>query len=278
MKLKMIKFSVLFLVVIVCCTACNGTVTRNIRHAGFSIANTFACDGFFPTSKEDTSYTKIRYFTGGHMIDETGRIYEVSTGQPYENNQNCKEANTSVVVSAILDSTIVRGADNKFYYLNSQNNVASYTEVPETDNSYDMYNLLLSPNDVVKVITANSSTGLFYILKNDGNVYGYVVGKADRNSPPAVTSIMTVYNKNDFGSSIVDFNYAGDSLSTFVKTEQKTFRMKITNEKECKKYADVQCNFEMQEDTLFDDYKDKIIMYNGYNLLTSYGQMFNVAS
>ena len=54
--------------------------------------------------------------------------------------------------------------------------------------------------------------------------------------------------------------------------------MKITNEKECKKYADVQCNFEMQEDTLFDDYKDKIIMYNGYNLLTSYGQMFNVAS
>jgi hypothetical protein len=34
----------------------------------------------------------------------------------------------------------------------------------------------------------------------------------------------------------------------------------------------------MQEDPVYETYKDKIIVYNGATLITTYGKMFSVAS
>ena len=82
----------------------------------------------------------------------------------------------------------------------------------------------------------------------------------------------------DYEGRIIDFNYAGDSLASFVKTDNKVFRMRIKNMDECSKYADIQCQFEIQEDPLFEEYKDRIITYNGSTLITDYHMMFNVAS
>ena len=70
---KVFKYSFLF-VVILLCTACNGSITRDIRHAGFSISNKFVCDWFFPQDKEDTSYRRIRYLTENHLIDKDGIV------------------------------------------------------------------------------------------------------------------------------------------------------------------------------------------------------------
>lgn len=276
--MKKIKFVILAVLILVCCSACNGTITREIRHAGFSMGDTFTCDNFYPKEKEDTNYEKIKYFTGSHLINSEGKIYELSLGQKFANDQNCKVSDTNIVVKAIFDDKIVKGTDNKYYYLVGSNDVSSYSVIPETDNSYLIYDLLLKADDVIKVITANSSTGLYYVLKDDGNIYGYTISKKDYNSLPTVTSTTVAYSKNDYGAKIIDFNYAGESLNTFLRTDEKIFRMKITNSEECNKYADIKCNFQMLEDEIFNTYKDVIISYNGNTLITNYKQMFTVAN
>ena len=266
------------LFVLIFCTACNGSVTRDIRHAGFSIGGTFVCDDFYPKDKDDTSYDRIRYFLGSHLINENGEIYELSLSRPFTGGQNCRRASTDILVKAIFDNKIIKAADGKYYYLLAQNNIPAYTEVPLTDNSYSIYDILLKEEDVVKVVTADSSTGVFYVLKLDGNVYAYRIMAADRQSPPQLVSVQIVYDKTAYSGSIVDFNYAGDSLGTFLKTDEKLFRMRVINFDECSKYADVTCKFEMQEAPIYEKYRDRIITYNGTNLITDYKQIFNVAS
>ena len=276
MNKKVLRLSVLFIFVVFICTACNGTITRNIRHAGFNVGGSFECSNFYPKDKEDTSYDRIRYFTDSRLIDEDGIIYEISLGQKFVNNQNCKKANTDIVVKAIMDNHIIKGTDDKYYYLVGQSDVSSYSEVLETDNSYEIYDLLLKQNDVVKVMTANSSIGQYFVLKNDGNVLSYIISKEERDSPAKVTSIKKVYDKNDYDSAIVDFNYAGESINTFIKTEKSVYRLMITNSDKCKKYADIPCRFKMKKDPIFDEYRENIIMFNGSSLLTNYKQMFTI--
>ena len=275
---KYFKVGLLMIFVLVMCTGCNGNVTRDIRHAGFAIGQTIKCDAFFPENKDDVYYEKMRYFTGNHIINTDGKIYEVSLSQTFTNGQHCKEADTYIRVNAIMDNQIVKTVDGRYYYLFSQNNVPSYTEVPPTDNSYAIYDILLKDSDVVKVVTADSSTGLYYTLKEDGNVYGSIISSTDRNSPPKLLSTQIVYSQVDYEGPIVDFNYAGNSLNTFVLTSDKLYRMKITNGLDCTKYADLNCEFKMTEDPIYEQYKDRIIAYNGAVLITDYKQMFTVAS
>lgn len=274
--MKKTKLLFVLLGSIILCTACDGDVTRDIRHDGFSYGNEFSCKYFFPADKEDTSYLKIKYLTSSSIIDTSGKIYEVSLGQTYANDQNCKKADTNITVKAIMDESIIKGTDNKYYYLTSQNNVTQYSEVTATDNSYYIYDLLLKGDDVIKVVTGDSSTGLYYVLKTDGNVYGYIVTQADRNSPPAITSSTIAYNQEDYGGKIIDFNYAGNSTNTFVKTNNKIYRMYVSNGENCSKYADVTCTYEMKEDKTLNEYSDRIIVYNGNTLITDYHRIFTV--
>ena len=258
-------------------SACNGTITRELRHDGFNVGSTFTCENFIPT-KKDALADQIKYLTNTHIISASGNIYEVSLGQPYANKENCKVADTNLKVKAIFDNNIIKAEDNKYYYLNSKNNVSAYTEVPETDNSYELYNLLLEDEDTIKVVTANNSTGEYYVLKTDGNVYSYTLSKADRNTPLQVTSIVTVYSTSEYGSNIIDFQYAGNNLGTYIRTNDKVFRMRSTNYEECSKYADIACTYNISEDTVLMEYQDNIVTFNGSTLITNYGQVFTVAN
>ena len=271
MKKRVVLFSLLFIMVFLC-SACNGTVTRDLRHSGFSVGSKFICDGFYPGG--DSLYKRVIYLTDNKIIDNNGSIYEVSLGQLYENKQNCKKAKTDIVVKAIFDNKIVKGNDNKYYYLDGSNNVESYSLVLETDNSYELYNMLLKDDDVVKVITADGSKGVYYILKSDGNVYSYTINKDGYNSPLKVTSKSVVYDENNFVSKIIDFNYAGNSTNTYIKTEDSIYRMKAINYDKCSKYADVSCIYKMEKDEVLTKYKDKIIAYNGRIVITDYKQVF----
>ena len=92
-----------------------------------------------------------------------------------------------------------------------------------------------------------------------------------------VKEMSIVYSGIQYGE-IIDYNFAGDNLSTFIKTKDKVYRMRITNSEECNKYADVKCTYEMSEDPIFETYKDVIISYNGSMLITNYKREFTVAS
>ena len=276
MKRRVIKISLLIVVVLLC-TACNGNVTRDIRHSGFTVGNKFICDMVYPENKNDTLYKKIKYMTGTNIIDDNGYIYEVSLSQVYENKQNCKKANTDIIVKAIYDNKIVKATDNKYYYLVSDNSVSKYSLVPETDNSYELYKLLLGEDSIVKVGTADSSRGIYYVLKNDGNMYSYTVNRADYNSPLRIVSRTSIYN-DIADSRIINFNYAGEySSATYIETENSIYRMIATNYDSCSKYADVTCTYEMKKDELLGKHKDRIIVYNGSMVITDYQQIFNAS-
>jgi len=278
MRNKLFQIGIIILLLLVCCTGCDGNVTRDIRHAGFAVGGKFVCNPFYAEKKDEVAREKILYFTGSHLINTDGKIYELSLSQTYANGQNCKEADTSIRVKAIFDNKIVKASDGRYYYLVAQNNIPSYTEVPTTDNSYLIYDILLREEDVVKVITADNSIGLYYVLKVDGNIYGNIVNSQDRNTPPRLVSTQIVYDMTDYEGRIIDFGYAGNSLNSFVKTEDKIFRMRMKNPEECLKFADIECQFEMREDPIFEEYKDRIISFNGATLITDYKMMFTVAS
>lgn len=272
------KKRVFLILVVIICTACNGNITRDIRHAGFSVGEKFQCSYFYPNGKNDTGYKKVRYLTNTNIIDEDGYIYEISLGQVYSNKENCKKALTDINVKAIYDDKIIKGSNNKYYYLVGENSVASYSEVLNTDNSYELYDILLKGNDVVKVVTANSNSGVYYMLKTDGNVYKTIVNRENYNSPLKVVSSDIVYNKNNYDSNIIDFNYKGESSATYIRTNNRVYRMLVSNSSDCTKYADVKCKYAMKEDSIFEKYNDKIIAYNGNVLITDYKQVFNLSN
>lgn len=268
-------FGLIIVLVLIFCSACKGDVTRALRHDGFSYGDEFVCDVFFPKDKEDTTYERIKYLTTSHIINDKGKIYEISLGQKYSNDSNCKPADTNIEVVSIFDDSIVKATDGKFYYLSTSNSSISYTEVTPEDRSYLVYELLLNPEGTIKVKTVDDSTGLYYVLKSDGNVYGFTVTQNDRKTPPSVSNIIVVYNKNNYDGDIIDFNYEGDKSTTFVRTNNKIYKMIAENADECKKYADVACNYKMKESDSYNKYKDYYLAYNGYMVITTYGRVFN---
>ena len=269
------KLYIVLIVIILFCTGCDGTMTRDIRHAGFILNSEFTCSEFYPQDKDDLYYKKIKYFTSSHVIDEDGKIYELSLSKKYSDGQNCKEVYTSLRVQAIMDNKIIKAQDNKYYYLTAENNNPSYSEVPQTDNSYATYDLLLKSSDIVKVESVSGNSGVYYVLKSDGNVYEVIISTQDRNTPPRIISNRIVYNRMDYGELIVDFNYFGDSIYTFVKTQGKVFRMMVQNPEDCQ-YPDIPCDYQMEEDELFNKYGNRIIVFNGSTLITDYKKVFSL--
>ena len=106
---------------------------------------------------------------------------------------------------------------------------AVYSEITTSDENYSLYDLLLKPDDILKVVSGKSDNNnqSYYVLKKNGNVYNYTITKADRNTPPVITNTTIFYSQGDFGGQIIDFNYAGDSTSTYVKTNNKIYRMYV---------------------------------------------------
>ncbi len=261
-------------------TGCDGNVTRDIRHAGFALSgNEFACSTLMPIDDETPAQETIMYSDGSFAITESGRLYELSLQQPYSNEENCRKISFSVDIIAYMDNKILKGIDNKYYYAPGSSNQPALSEVTTADSEYQIYNLLLSSPTVKKVMTVNTGQGIYYVLEDDGTVYEYTLVQQDNASPYQIQSKIPVYSSSEYGN-IIDFNYAGDSTTTYIKTENEIYRMKATNEEECTKYADVACNYKMKKDeTLTKYYKEepKILYYGPSILITTYGKEFTPA-
>lgn len=273
------EFKVLGLIVflsLVCvgCGLINADTTRDIRHAGFALSGAeFECKDLLPSND---GYKKIKWLTGNYAITTDGAIYLLSLSQKYSNDQNCMVSPFTKGVVSMFDGKIIKGADKKLYYLEASGESAAFSAVPTSDSNYSIYNLILGDENVIKVITVDQDKGTYYVLKNDGNVYNYVVSKSGNSVKVISTSI--VYRKSEYGSDIIDFNYAGKTSSTFVRTDTQMFRMIAQNKEECTKYADIACNYEMELDSGLSKHNDKILGYSGSLLITTYGKEFNVTA
>lgn len=272
--MKKIKYIVLFLFVLICC-GCSykyASTTRSIRHSGFTLASSkFKCDTLF---SKDQVLDPVKFYAGTYLITENGNLFETSLNKLYSNNMNCRKADIPVKVSAVYGANIVKGVDNKFYYLNASEGIPLYAEVPQTDDEYNLYKILLGESSILKAICVNSKSGIYYVLKTDGNVYQFNISKNNQNYN--LDSVIKIYSSEDYGGRIVDFNYNGSSSTTFIKTETTFFRMLIENSEECYKYADVSCKYKMDIDRgLTDSYK-RILAYNGSSLLSTYSKIFTV--
>ena len=272
---KIFKISFVFILILLC-TACNGNITREIRHDDFSMEGQFICKNYYPSSRDDNDYNKIKYFLGNYFIDTNGLLYEVSLGQKYSNEENCKQSEFLYTIDGVFNSSVVRTTANGYFSLVDGNGVSKYAQIDSSNEKIGLYDILLGDHSVLKVVSVDENAGKYYVLKDDGNVWEYVVLK-DNNGPYYLASTNIVFDKNKYDSDIIDFNYAGNDLSTYLTTSNKIYRMSYTNKDACMKYADIDCTYELREDLVLSKYKDIIIGYNGNTLITSYKQVFSVS-
>lgn len=275
---KKIAIGITSLGLVLLLTGCDGNVTRDIRHAGYNLtSNTFSCEDIVVESNENVILDKISYLNSSFALTEKGHLYEISLSQPYSNNQNCKKIAFSQKVIALMDGSILKGEDKKLYYSPGTSNATPLTEVTINDNSYQIYNLLLSSDAVKKVVTVNQNQGLYYVLETDGNVYSYKLARAGYNSPYTLAERKIVYAKEKYGT-IIDFNYSeSNQKEIYIKSATELYRMKASNEKECTKYADVTCNYSLQKDEALSEYlNDKILYHGSTMIITTYGKEFTI--
>ena len=276
--MKKIFYFILMIVLCFCVTGCKGDITRTIRHAGFNLSDAdFVCD-YFVSEDENSFYSKkMTFLDSNFIVDEDGKVYDMSLSKVYSNNQNCRVSNFSIPIVAILDNTIGMGSDLKYYYMNANNSVSAYSEVGVSDSSYGLYDVLFKIPLVVKIVTVDQSSGIYYLLKNDGNIYKYVITRSDSQSPFSIVSSEVIYSKENFGF-ITDFNYSNNAIATtYILSDEKFYRMVMTNKDECSKYADVECRFELKNDLDLLEQRKYIVGYNGSLLITNYGKIFTVA-
>ncbi len=278
MKKKSLLLLVIIFIFCFMCTGCNGSITRGIRHTGFTLSDSeFVCS--LLVSKNSNVYSeKIKYMTSDKAITESGKVYDISLGQSYSNEQNCKESNFTKKVDAIIDDNVVKGADGSYYYLNSSNSSSNneYSKVTENDQAYSIYNILFSDSAIEKVVTVDSNAGIYFALKSDGNIHKLIITRSDSRAPYTLSSSEIVYSKGVYGK-IIDFNYDPNNTTTYIYTTDSIYRMLKTNKDECDKYADVECNYELKEDSDLMKYEDYILGYNGQTLITTYGKVFTVS-
>ncbi len=282
--MKKIGFILSISVFILILTGCNGTVTKDLRHDGYNLSQEkFVCSALMPKNENEAAPNKIYYMNGTMAITTTGDIYELSFGQKYSNDENCRKAGSGIKVKTLMNEDIVKADDGNFYTITNNNGKGAYKVIPETDDSYDLYRILLTSDDVKRVVSGND--GVYYVLFEDGNVYKYIINKPKNDSYTEnqenkdqyiIQGKSIVYSEEKYGK-IVDFNIDSNTPSkTYLKTKNKVYRMKATNEKKCNKYADVECDYKLKKDKVVNKYyKDKILYYGPSIIITTYGRIFN---
>lgn len=281
--MKKIKVILLLVISSLFLTACTGDITRTIRKAGYSVSSTdYKCPLLTPgkNKEEGKDYERIKFISNSYAISTNGNVYELSFGGLFSNNMNCRKA-TKVQASAIMDNSVIRDKDGKYYYLKSEGNGSlPYQEVTRDDKNYQLYNMILNDESVIKVSTINANAYNYYILKTDGNIYNYIFEEVgERNKTLKFRSASIIYAKSRFNNSpIIDFDYRGDSTSTYFRTEKEIYRNTITNSEECNKYVDVPCTFELKKDEKLTEYQDHYLGFGGSIIITDYGKVFTIGS
>lgn len=99
---KIIRICIFVIGIVFLCTGCDGNVTRDIRHTGYTLnGDSFKCENFsFKNEATGEMVNKIRYLTSTHIIGEDGKVFEISLSKKYLDGQNCYDIGSKVYVQA----------------------------------------------------------------------------------------------------------------------------------------------------------------------------------
>ena len=278
--IKFKKLGVFFLIISITfiCSGCDmkyGKIIREIRHDGFNIVDRkFQCSAIDPL---DPNHEEIKFYSNNYAVTSLGRVYQLSFDKIFSNQTNCMLTNLSKPVNAIFDGQVFRTEDGMIYTFAFNNGKMEFFQLTADNKNFGIYNIILSDKNVVKVLTVDAKNNIYYVLKNDGNVYSYMLSQVN-DKQYGIAGINIIYNKNNFGGRITDFNYAGNSPLTYVRTENQIYRIKVTNGEQCTMYADIPCKYEMKLDETLSLYQDQIWIFNGTSLVTKFGKNFAAAS
>ena len=263
--------------IIIICTGCDGNATRTIRKSGFVVSgNKFVCNtltGVNSMFSDKKQVEKIKFLDQDVAISENGNVYELFFNGLFSNKMNCKKVMSGVKITSMIDNEVLRDVDGKYYYLNSNDNTIKFSEVQVEDDKLAIYNSILGDGHVVKAMVANANINSYYVLRDDGNIYNYVV-KLNDNTKRYVVNSKIVHKQSEFDGKIIDFKDYGESSNTYFRTNKSIYRMINTNANECNKFVDVTCKYKLGQDKSLTKIENRIIGYGGNILITDYGKVF----
>lgn len=196
----------------------------------------------------------VKYSFGDYFLTNDNDLYFLNTVQLYSNNENClKINNESKIVKRIGEYFL--DENNKVYFLKTHDSL----EIVNVDGMHKgVYELLLDNN----VINAYVNV----ILKTDGKLYKLKSGLSHYNKIDELTLYKEINDEKilefgNYGSIRIKYEtYSLDISGTYIKTDKAFYISTITN-KECLKYADIECKYDFEKnEELTSKYNDIVII------------------
>ena len=223
----------------------NDSFLEELKDKGFSDLNEkFVCDAIKRNS--DLIMSTREY----SVIAIDGEVYNISFNTKFENDQNCEKRGFETKITSHLDNIVI-GENGKYY---------------------SVYENLLEKNDVkfnydVKDVVQKVDN---YILKKDGNIYyqqksnGKLKLKYKASSLKGKIQNMGLIN-SDYSET--------DERKIIVVTNKAIYYSYSENEEKCRKYDNIECNYELKKDKFLSKYRNKILYIDDAIIITKTGKV-----
>ena len=209
---------------------------------------TFKCDTF----------NNVKTTFDSNIIINDGYLYNINLDLIFSNEQNCMK---------ISDVNVIKSIDN--YYISNDKKIYIVKEDGLTEYKVDgkVPNYLIE-DEVLKAYSyGNSNEFKYYVLKKDGKIYdieftrefhfGNGVGVYTFNK------IKEEIYKEFEDELITSFTVSNKEIN-YVVTTNGVYTNKITNP-ECMNYADIDCKYELTENTILTENMETINYINLFN-------------
>ena len=223
---------------------------------------TFSCEVF----------ENVRNTFDNNIIINNGKLYNISLGLKYSNEQNCKEI-SDVEITKVVNNYYI-GSDSKVYTID-ENGIKEYQNTGKIP-TYMMGEEILMAHSY-----GTSSEYKYYVLKTDGKIYDVTFTREFHFEDGVGTYKYNVVEEKVYkefeDEKIKSFDVV-DGEVDFVFTAKGVYINKVTN-MECYQYADVECVYELSkndvmkvsmEDVSYINHFDRTIRYINSNTVYSF--------
>lgn len=183
-------------------------------------------------------FQDVRNTFDSNIIINDGKLYNISLGLKYSNEQNCKE---------ISDINITKVVNN--YYISNDGKVYTIDEngIKEYHNNGKFPSYMMGEEIVMAHSYGTSSEYKYYVLKTDGKIYDVVFDREFHFEDGVGTYRYNVKEEKVYKEfeeeKIKSFDVVEGNVD-FVITDKNLYINKVTN-MECYQYADVECIYEL---------------------------------